>query len=46
MHPSLGDPQGIPRETTQLGTASLTSFFTSFPLPLALLLLAEAGELV
>lgn len=40
--PHLGGPTG----TSLSGTASLTSFFTSFPLALALLLLAVAGGLV
>lgn len=35
---------GTLRGPSRLGAASLTSFFTSFPLALALLLLAEAGE--
>lgn len=42
--PGLGDPAGTLRGPSRLGAASLTSFFTSFPLALALLLLAEAGE--
>lgn len=44
--PNPGRLQGACGALRHVGAASLTSFFTSFPLALALLLLAEAGELV